>query len=765
MKRNLILLLFFILTIVSVFSYIDIHAADPYTEPVYQPSAGGYGTIAQAQENIQENTYWLAILAALIFFLLSMNLLRLNRQRRLAAVRMAEDKRFQQLVADIASDFINVVADETDAVIHQSIRKCGEFFDVDRSCLIRFSDDQKKLIHEYEWRAEGIEPLDIQPGYLLVDRLPWLYRQILDGLTVHIDDVSAMPPEAAKDQKILTQQQVKSTFLLPISANQKVIACWGFNEITKVQHWEEKHVVLLQVLTTLFNSAYEKQLYERMQQSWQDLMQYIIRHDPNAVAVLDNQLHFLFVSQRFLDDYNVHLPNIIGKHYYEVFPDIPEKWRQVHRRVLKGAVESMDDDVIARKDGSTDYIKWEVRPWYLQSDTIGGIVLYTEIINERKNRELALQESEERFRMLVETAPDAILLYTGRELAYANQSAAELLGAADAETILGLHVNSHIHPDYHAAVEARDRLLLDEKQSTPLMEQKFIQLDGTSIDVEVTSAPIRYEDRDGMLVYVRDIAERKTREREALFALQQQRHQQKLEAIGLLASGVAHEINNPLTGIINYAQLIVDQQNTDDESALYADEIMTESRRISDIVHDLLHFSRHEKQAHSPADIKDIIHRTLTLVSAVMKRDQIDIQLHIPEALTHIKCRSQQIQQVMMNLLTNARDALNERYPGAHADKLLLITCTEFNENDRTWIRVTVEDHGNGVPAEIHEQLFNPFFTTKPKELGTGLGLPISYGIVKEHNGELLFETKQGQYTRFHLQLPADNEWQLEAAE
>ena len=761
------MLLILSLSIICSFlvSYSDIHATEAYAEPVYQSFVEGYGTTIQAHENIQENTYWLAIMAALIFFLLSLNLLRLNRQRRLRAVTLAEDKRFQQLVADIAADFINVNADETDAVIHQSIRKCGEFFGVDRSCLIRFSDDQKKLIHEYEWCAEGIEPLHIQSGYLPVDRLPWLYRQILDGQSVHIDDVSTLPPETAKDQEILMQQQVKSTFLLPITANQKVIACWGFNELKKVQYWSEKHVMLLQVLTTLFNSAYEKQLYERMQQSWQDLMQYIIRHDPNAVAVLDNQLHFLFVSQRFLDDYKVKLPSIIGKHYYEVFPDIPEKWRQVHRRVLTGAVESMDDDVIIRKDGSVDYIKWETRPWYLLSDKIGGIVLYTEIINERKKRELALQESEERFKMLVETAPDAIFLYTGRELAYANQSAGELLGAPDAETILGMHANSHLHPDFHAAVEARDRLLLDEKLSTPLMEQKYIKLDGSSIDVEVTSAPIRYKDRDGMLVYVRDIAERKNRERETMFALQQQRHQQKLEAIGLLASGVAHEINNPLTGIINYAQLIIDQENADAESAFFADEIISESRRISGIVHDLLHFSRQEKHAHSPADIKDIIHRTLSLVNAMLKRDQIDVRIQIPESLTRIKCRSQQIQQVMMNLLTNARDALNEKYPGAHDNKVLLITCSEYEEDSRTWIRVTVEDHGNGIPAEIHEQLFDPFFTTKPKELGTGLGLPISYGIVKEHHGELLFETKQGQYTQFHLLLPADNEWQLESCE
>ncbi|MFA7007107.1 MAG: ATP-binding protein, partial [Verrucomicrobiia bacterium] len=120
--------------------------------------------------------------------------------------------------------------------------------------------------------------------------------------------------------------------------------------------------------------------------------------------------------------------------------------------------------------------------------------------------------------------------------------------------------------------------------------------------------------------------------------------------------------------------------------------------------------------------------------------------------------RCQQIQQVVMNLLTNARDALNEKYPDYHEDKIIHVAARQFEKDGKSWIRVTVEDHGHGIPREIRTRLFDPFFTTKLGKGGTGLGLAISHGIAKDHNGELHFETETGCYTRFHLDLPVSEE-------
>jgi signal transduction histidine kinase len=290
--------------------------------------------------------------------------------------------------------------------------------------------------------------------------------------------------------------------------------------------------------------------------------------------------------------------------------------------------------------------------------------------------------------------------------------------------------------------------------------------------------------------FVLDITNRKRLEQERLHLEGQLRQLQKLEAIGTLASGVAHEINNPINGIMNYAQLIADTAAPESRAVEYAGEILAETARVATIVRNLLQFARQEPQAHSLVRPADIVEQTLSLLRAVFRRDQITLTVDMPEGLPLLKCRGQQIQQVLMNLLTNARDALNAKYPGYHADKTIRITVREVSDicdlqlpichlpnqetpepqsqianrksqicqAGRRWLRVTVADQGNGIPAEIRDRIFDPFFTTKPRDKGSGLGLSISHGIVQDHHGVLNFETEVGVGTRFHLDLPVEME-------
>ncbi len=254
-----------------------------------------------------------------------------------------------------------------------------------------------------------------------------------------------------------------------------------------------------------------------------------------------------------------------------------------------------------------------------------------------------------------------------------------------------------------------------------------------------------------------DQATAEIRQREA-----QLRRVQKLESIGTLAGGVAHEINNPIMGIMNYAQLIIDRLGPDSNVAEFATEIGRETQRVATIVRNLLSFARHEKQQHRLARVCDIVEGTLSLVRAVLRHDQITLEVDVPEDLPAIRCRSQQIQQVVMNLITNARDTLNEKYPGYDNNKRVSISASLFERADHQWIRITVEDSGVGIPADVRERMFDPFYTTKLRHEGTGLGLSISHGIVKDHGGELTVESEVGQWTRFHMDLPVNDRSQVE---
>ena len=240
---------------------------------------------------------------------------------------------------------------------------------------------------------------------------------------------------------------------------------------------------------------------------------------------------------------------------------------------------------------------------------------------------------------------------------------------------------------------------------------------------------------------------------------------QKLEAIGTLASGVAHEINNPIMGITGYAKMILETVEPGSPAAEQANGIVNAADRVATITRKLLSFARLDKQPSQLARMCDVVGDTLSLIQAVLRHDQITLEVAVPEDLPGLSCRSQQIQQVIMNLLTNARDVLNERYPGYDENKKVIISARAISSTESKlmkldgvtpWscVRLTVEDHGMGIPESLRDRIIDPFFTTKSYGKGTGLGLSISHTIVKEHGGLLWFESVVGQGTQFHMDLP-----------
>ena len=244
----------------------------------------------------------------------------------------------------------------------------------------------------------------------------------------------------------------------------------------------------------------------------------------------------------------------------------------------------------------------------------------------------------------------------------------------------------------------------------------------------------------------------RTRER-AAFA-PQSRHQQRLEAIGTLASGVAHEINNPVQSIMNYALLIQRRSGSADVEK-YAQEILHEAQRVAAIVRGLLSFARQEGEPYTEVHVRDLVSSTLSLISAMLRKEGIHVDINGVEDVPAVRCHPQQIQQVLMNLLANARDALNERYPGNHDGKRITLSSLSWRRDAETFVRLTVEDSGPGIPQQLLERIFDPFHTTKTQLQSAGLGLSISHGIIVEHGGAISVESELGRYTRFHVDLPA----------
>jgi len=314
-----------------------------------------------------------------------------------------------------------------------------------------------------------------------------------------------------------------------------------------------------------------------------------------------------------------------------------------------------------------------------------------------------------------------------------------------------------VHDDDQSNFEAKAMIQRMSKAGT--LEYRIIdQISGNTKTVQAWGRTIL--DSEGIHVRsvgtIQDVSDRVREEERRKHLEAQVRHQQKLESIGTLASGVAHEINNPINGILNFAQLIDDRLEANSPLRSFASEIGRESRRVAKIVRGLLSFSRQKPEDQELNQIAELLDSTLPLVQALMANDRIKIDVSIPADLPPVKCSGSQIQQVMMNLLTNARDALNERFDGSAPEKILWVIVESIEIAGAPFQRIIVEDHGIGIPTGIQDRIFEPFFTTKNKSTGTGLGLSISHGIVQDHGGYLTFESIPGRYTRFYLDLPVD---------
>jgi signal transduction histidine kinase len=232
------------------------------------------------------------------------------------------------------------------------------------------------------------------------------------------------------------------------------------------------------------------------------------------------------------------------------------------------------------------------------------------------------------------------------------------------------------------------------------------------------------------------------------------RHQQRLEAIGTLASGVAHEINNPVQSIMNYAQLIARRAGSSEVPA-YAQEILQEAQRVAAIVKSLLSFARQEGEPYTDVYAGEVVASTLALVSAMLRKEGIRIDLDLAPDMPPMRCHPQQIQQVLMNLLGNAREALNACFAAGHDEKRILIIGRCWRREGKSFVRLTIEDHGIGIPPGAIDKVFDPFWTSKTDTQAAGLGLSVSQGIVVEHGGAINGESEPGRFTRVHVDLPA----------
>ena len=612
-----------------------------------------------------------------------------------------------------------------------------------------------------------------------------------------------------------------------------------------------------------------------------DLLQILVEDSPAAVAMFDTEMRYLFWSKRWISDYRLADVDLRGKSHYEVFPEIDENWKAVHRRCLAGATESREDDPFLRADGRTDYIRWVVKPWHKAGRDVGGLILLTEVvtdrklteqtlrqserqfraifdqtfqfigllstdgtlikanhtalefagigeaevhgrpfwktpwwshapelqervkeavreaaagrfvrfevthpsidgrihtvdfslkpvhdetgnvtllipegrdITERKIAEDALAASEERYRNMLDCLPFGILVHDGKTLLYANPGALRLLDVAALAEVSSSLPAELLNADSLEAAYVRLDAIIRTGDSPPPIEALVKRRDGVTVDVEVHVTRSRFAGHDCVQFLVKDITARNRLE-------SQLRQSQKMQAIGQLAGGVAHDFNNILTVINGCCELLaprLSNASADETEALAA--IRDAGERATLLTRQLLAFSRKQVLEPRVLDLNEVVADSERMLRRLIGEDITLATIRDP-AIAPVRVDRGQIEQVVLNLCLNARDAMPRG--GRLAIETATVDLDEAtcgNQPDARpgrYVRLTITDTGCGMTDAVKSRIFEPFFTTKEKGKGTGLGLSTVYGIVRQSEGQIAVYSEVGVGSTFMIFLPA----------
>lgn len=402
-----------------------------------------------------------------------------------------------------------------------------------------------------------------------------------------------------------------------------------------------------------------------------------------------------------------------------------------------------------RKDGSIIWAILQVRAFRDENGMLTHMEGVLQDISERKHAEAELRESEKKYRELYEGSRDGYMMMNINGcFLECNSSFCEMLGYTLEE--LRQLTYSDITPEkwFKQEMELLKKQTI-ERGYTDVYEKEYVRKDGLIFPVEMRVYSIRNRggNHSGYWGFVRDITEKKTLQADAM-------RNARLASLGELAAGVAHEINNPINGIINYAQILINRSSKQLKETELPQKIIKEGERIERIVRNLLSFARERKEKKTSVYIQNIIAESMDFTQSMLRKDHIRVKFDIPADLPGIKANAQQIQQVFLNIISNARYALNQKYVEKDNNKILSIKSQVININGAVEIRTTFVDNGIGISSNILDRICDPFFSTKPPDKGSGLGLSISHGIIKDHDGKLWLESQEGEYTKVTIELP-----------
>ena len=481
----------------------------------------------------------------------------------------------------------------------------------------------------------------------------------------------------------------------------------------------------------------------------------LVENLSDILYTIDNNAVVTYVSPNISQLSGYQPGEVIGRKFIEfVHPDDLPGRREQFLKILSGVEEATEYRFLT-KSGAVKWARTSARPIINNGEVVGAQGILVDI-TDRKDIEDALRRSEEKYRILIQHAKDAIFVIQGNYIRFMNPSASEILGYT-CDSIADRPFWEFVHPDDRQWLMDRYALRMRGESLSDRTSFRILSRHDGVRDVDLNVVSISWEGRPAVLNFLRDVTLQKMMEA-------QLRNAQKMEALGTLAGGIAHNFNNLLMGIHGNASLCLHSLEPWMSASKYIEKIVKLVNSGSKLTCQLLDYARGGRREVECVDVNALVREVSETFMAAKK--QIEVRHSLCEEIPCIKADQSQIDQVLLNLLLNAADAMPDG-----GEVVIETTCLTGRQarakaelfKDKQYVLLKVSDHGAGIPKKIRERIFEPFFTTKWVGQGTGLGLSTAYGIVKNHEGDICVESEVNQGSCFFVYLPAWVEGSAEA--
>lgn len=671
-------------------------------------------------------------------------------ERKKAEDALVAKVSLERIISEASRRFLTLT--ELDKSINACLADIGRFCAAGRAYLFQFTSSGATMNNTHEWCAPGVKPEIRNLQGLPLDMFPWWMKLLQAGENIHVKNVAELPLEARAEKEILEVQNIKSVLVVPFLVENKLSGFMGYDNVATTRAWSEKELIPLRTLSDIIGTAVTRKRAEKALRESEISFSQLFESAPVPMAYASEIDGYRGTTwnEAWYRTFGYTREHAEGRSGNDIglWVNPPDRSRFIEMANQQNHVADFET-LLRRGDGA-------VRNCSLFGRFIDrtGHRLLTVVyldITDRKQTEEALRFTQ----FAIDHMADAAFWMTSdARFFYVNQAACRALGYSHDELVR--MTVADIGPEFPMETWSDHWNELREKKKL-VFQTTHQAKDGRVYPVEIHSNFVEVDGREYNCAFARDITERK-RVNEEREKLQVQLNQaQKMESIGRLAGGVAHDFNNMLGAILGYSELGMMKVSPTDPTHGTLKDIQKAAQRSVDLTRQLLAFARKQTVEPKVLDLNETLEGMLKMLRRLIGED-INLVWIPGQDLCRVRMDPSQIEQLLANLCVNARDAIRD------TGKITVETsAVTFDETDCAahvglvpgeYVLLSVSDNGCGMDAETLSHLFEPFFTTKEVGKGTGLGLATVYGIVKQNNGFTDVYSEPGQGTTFKIYFP-----------